>query len=68
MEEAPISLLAWTTTPWTLPSNMFGAVNKNIVYAVVFDKSEKEYFVLAQSLLEKYYKDSEDYILTYQIK
>jgi len=68
MEEAPVSMLAWTTTPWTLPSNMFGAVNNDIVYAVVFDKTEKEYYILAKSLLSNYYKNEDDYILTYQIK
>src|SRR5204862_3690490 len=29
-----ISLLVWTTTPWTLPSNMFAAVHPEIEYAV----------------------------------
>ncbi|MEM8865493.1 MAG: isoleucine--tRNA ligase [Planctomycetota bacterium] len=29
------SLLVWTTTPWTLPSNQFAAVNPDIEYAVV---------------------------------
>jgi isoleucyl-tRNA synthetase len=27
------SLLAWTTTPWTLPSNIFAAVHSDVVYA-----------------------------------
>ncbi len=68
MVDAPISMLAWTTTPWTLPSNMFGAVNNDVVYVVVFDLNEKEYYILAKWLLSKYYKDQNDYILTYQIK
>ena len=59
MADAPISLLARTTTPWTLPSNMFGAVNEKILYALIYDLEEKEYFVLAESLLGKYYKNSE---------
>jgi isoleucyl-tRNA synthetase len=31
------SLLVWTTTPWTLPSNQFAAVNPDLEYAVVVD-------------------------------
>lgn len=31
------SLLVWTTTPWTLPSNQFAAVNPDVEYAVVRD-------------------------------
>ncbi|MEM6330329.1 MAG: isoleucine--tRNA ligase, partial [Planctomycetota bacterium] len=34
------SLLAWTTTPWTLPSNQFAAVNPGIDYALVELTSE----------------------------
>ena len=35
--QAQMSVLAWTTTPWTLPSNMFLAVGKHIRYATVYD-------------------------------
>lgn len=30
-----VSLLAWTTTPWTLPSNLALCVNENLVYVKV---------------------------------
>jgi isoleucyl-tRNA synthetase len=33
--EANLSLLVWTTTPWTLPSNMYAAVHPEFSYAVV---------------------------------
>ncbi|MGC8646263.1 MAG: isoleucine--tRNA ligase [Thermoplasmata archaeon] len=35
--------LVWTTTPWTLPSNMFLAVNKNVIYCQVEFQGEKYY-------------------------
>lgn len=38
--------LAWTTTPWTLPSNQFLVVNSDIDYALVEFKGE-EYYVAA---------------------
>ena len=35
LEEDPtLSLLVWTTTPWTLPSNQFAAVHPDLVYAI----------------------------------
>jgi len=62
-EECPIHVLARTTTPWTLPSNMYLAVGKFIKYIQIFDKNEKEYFVLWEELLFKYYKNPEEYII-----
>lgn len=48
-------ILAWTTTPWTLPSNMGLAVGKDIEYVKVRDESKN--YILAEELLPKYYKD-----------
>jgi len=62
-KNAPISMLARTTTPWTLPSNMFLAVGPNIQYATVWDKDKKEYYILAQDLLKNYYKSSDEYVI-----
>ena len=39
--------LVWTTTPWTLPSNMFLAVNPDFTYVVV-EKANREYVVLKE--------------------
>ena len=66
--DAPVSFLAWTTTPWTLPSNTFLAVGENISYAIVYDTASKAYFILAEALLKSYYKDPSDYILIYTVK
>ena len=41
--------LAWTTTPWTLPSNVALCVNSKETYVKV--KSEDEYFILAEALV-----------------
>ena len=42
-------ILAWTTTPWTLPSNVALAVNKNYDYVEVLNNGE--YLILAKKLL-----------------
>ncbi len=60
---AKLSVLAWTTTPRTLPSNMFLAIGNHIRYSVVYDTGVKEYFVIAENLLKSYYRNPEEYIL-----
>ncbi|WP_446898259.1 isoleucine--tRNA ligase [Clostridium sp. LBM24168] len=44
-------MLAWTTTPWTLPNNMALAVNKSYDYVEVVNKDE--HLILAEALLGK---------------
>jgi isoleucyl-tRNA synthetase len=46
------SLLVWTTTPWTLPSNQYVAYNPNINYAKVVDEATGEILILAADLLD----------------
>ena len=49
--EPGTSLLVWTTTPWTLPSNQAAAINPGVTYAVV--ESGGERLVMAEALVEK---------------
>lgn len=44
----PVSLLVWTTTPWTLISNVAAAVGPRISYALV--RRDDEYLILAEDL------------------
>ncbi len=46
------SLLVWTTTPWTLPSNQFAAVHPNLEYATVLDVETGQRLVMAAALVE----------------
>ncbi len=48
-------LLAWTTTPWTLPSNLGLTLGPDVDYVMVVDGNER--FILAESRLSAYYKD-----------
>ncbi len=56
MEEAglPLYMLAWTTTPWTLPSNLCLAVGKDLDYAWV--KVGEEIFIACKNTLPKFEK------------
>jgi isoleucyl-tRNA synthetase len=47
-----ISLLVWTTTPWTLISNTAAAVNAKVDY-VVAQTADGEYLIVADALREK---------------
>lgn len=49
--------LAWTTTPWTLPSNVALTVNPEVDYVKV--QVEDEVYYLAKDLLEKHLGDKE---------
>lgn len=59
------SLLAWTTTPWTLPANTALAVNKDFVYVEV--DLEGETIILAKDLLEKVLTDEKHQPLHYRV-
>ena len=50
LDEPDTSLLVWTTTPWTLPSNMYAAVKPDVDYVVVEDGERK--LVVAAALRE----------------
>ena len=54
-------ILAWTTTPWTLPSNLALAVNPEIEYVMV--KDGEECYIMAKERLSAYYKDETAYEL-----
>lgn len=73
--QEPIHILAWTTTPWTLPSNTALAVGRDIDYVLV--KTFNQYtfepinIILAKVLLEKnfgkkYFAGTEDDFKNYQ--
>lgn len=55
--ENGMKMLVWTTTPWTLPSNLMLAVGKDIDYAVMEENGQK--YILAQALLGRYKKQLE---------
>jgi isoleucyl-tRNA synthetase len=60
-------ILAWTTTPWTLPGNLALAVGANIDYVLIEKKDQGEgelvRFILAKELLEKHFEGQEYQIL-----
>jgi isoleucyl-tRNA synthetase len=50
VDDPNCSLVVWTTTPWTLPSNTFAAVGPEIDYAVCLDAESGERYIVAEQL------------------
>lgn len=57
VDDPQTCLLAWTTTPWTLPSNTGLAANPEFEYVKILDQGSGKNYVLLESLLRTLYKD-----------
>ncbi|KAH8927176.1 isoleucyl-tRNA synthetase [Atractiella rhizophila] len=57
IDDPETSLLAWTTTPWTLFSNMALCVHPEFTYIKIFDEEKKQNFIICDKLLNAIYKD-----------
>jgi isoleucyl-tRNA synthetase len=69
LDESPdISLVAWTTTPWTLPSNLLLCVNPNLDYVKVKDNNTNAYYILMEARLEALYKKEDEYTILDRFK
>ena len=53
VDEPGTFVLAWTTTPWTLPGNTALAVNKNLEYVKVKIAEDENYYIVSKKLSEK---------------
>lgn len=56
VEDPNTSFIAWTTTPWTLPSNLALALNPNFTYLKIFDEDKQKVYILAESRLKEIIK------------
>jgi len=58
-------ILAWTTTPWTLPANLMLAVNPEMTYCEVLVGGEK--LIIAEEALERTLQDEKHQPLDYEV-
>ncbi|XP_048878038.1 isoleucine--tRNA ligase, cytoplasmic [Brienomyrus brachyistius] len=56
-----VCLVAWTTTPWTLPSNLALCVNAEFQYVKVKDNASGKVYILMEARLPALYKSEADY-------
>lgn len=66
LTDSDVYILAWTTTPWTLPANTALAVNEQEEYAEV--EVDKETFILAHALVEQVLTDEKHNVVPHTIK
>ncbi|XP_023210883.1 isoleucine--tRNA ligase, cytoplasmic-like [Centruroides sculpturatus] len=62
------SLIAWTTTPWTLPSNLSVCVNPEMIYVKIRDNSVNKIYIMMEARLEALYKKPEEYTVLESFK
>ena len=68
MKDENAFALAWTTTPWTLPSNLALTVNPKLIYVYLKDNSDGTVYVLAKELIGKFFKDEKEYEIIKEVK
>ncbi|XP_063703466.1 isoleucine--tRNA ligase, cytoplasmic-like [Culicoides brevitarsis] len=54
------AILAWTTTPWTLPSNLACCVNPALTYVRVKEKSSGKVYIVMESRIEYVFKSADN--------
>ena len=63
--DSDYSILAWTTTPWTLPANLLLAVNPEMMYCEVLVDCEK--LIIAEEAFERTLQDEKHQPLDYEV-
>lgn len=67
-DDPATDFLIWTTTPWTLISNMAIMVGPEIDYVKVYDKTHQRNTILAKGRLAQNYKDTGEYKIVEEFK
>ncbi len=65
VDEPNTYFLAWTTTPWTLPSNLALMVGPQHTYAKVKDLKTGKYYILAEGRIAPTFKDGCEIVETF---
>eukprot|EP00026_Physarum_polycephalum_P001231 Phypoly_transcript_01232.p1 GENE.Phypoly_transcript_01232~~Phypoly_transcript_01232.p1 ORF type:complete len:1147 (-),score=157.12 Phypoly_transcript_01232:70-3510(-) len=69
LEGSEASLVAWTTTPWTLPSNLALCVNPEMDYVHFYDNQRKKEFIILEARLSALYKNpAKDIVIKAKLK
>ncbi|XP_078484808.1 isoleucine--tRNA ligase, cytoplasmic [Ciona intestinalis] len=61
VKDPNVKLIAWTTTPWTLPSNLALCVNPKMTYVKVEDQATGSIYILMEARLVALYKNESEY-------
>lgn len=61
VSDPSVSLVAWTTTPWTLPSNLALCVNPSLTYVKIKDTATNKDYIMMEARLEALFKKADEY-------
>ncbi|XP_047438407.1 isoleucine--tRNA ligase, cytoplasmic [Mugil cephalus] len=61
VENEDIALIAWTTTPWTLPSNLALCLNPELLYVKIKENSTNKTYIMMESRLGALFKSESEY-------
>ncbi|MEM7175520.1 MAG: isoleucine--tRNA ligase [Chlamydiota bacterium] len=64
VDDPTTALLIWTTTPWTLPSNLAAVVNEKLEYVKVWDRKKESHFIVGKGVLQRYFNEDFDIVAT----
>lgn len=68
ISDEKVKLIAWTTTPWTLPSNMALAVNPTFDYVKIKDLKTNDIYIVAECRLKSLYPKEPEYEILEKFK
>lgn len=69
LNDPTVKFLVWTTTPWTLPSNLALAISAKIDYVKIKDIKRNEIYIIAECRLKHFYgKDKKAFEIIEKIK
>ena len=60
-DEPDVSMIAWTTTPWTLPSNLALCVHPDLDYVRVRDRTSEKVYIMMEARLCALYSAEDEY-------
>lgn len=68
VDEPNTAFLIWSTTPWTLVSNLAIMAGPNIDYVKIKDNVSGHHYILAETCLPTYYRSTDDYVILDRFK
>ncbi|MDN3509090.1 MAG: isoleucine--tRNA ligase [Candidatus Neptunochlamydia sp.] len=66
VDDPDVSLLIWTTTPWTLPSNLAVMIGEKLDYVKV--KRDGKFYIIGKARAETYFKEDFEIVQTFKGK
>ncbi|XP_028405493.1 isoleucine--tRNA ligase, cytoplasmic-like [Dendronephthya gigantea] len=62
-DDPEVSMIAWTTTPWTLPSNLALVVHPDLTYVKIRDNETSKVYIMMEARITALFKKPEDFTI-----